>query len=152
MNYCQDLAPGLYFSGPTDLESRLETGNWVDFTDFCNACDTLHLHHVNASRTFNNIVFYLAKGSEDSVWQQIYGARYFRDQSNEYDRSFMLIGTQALADMVVRYEAGTFDDPYRRFTQRNWRVMRAVVRDELEIEFVREDCETTMKVEFIDRT
>lgn len=140
-----ELAPGLYHACTGEMTELLETGRHLDLTDFRNACTSLRISQVNGARAFSSSVFHFAQGIVDErVRSDLYWTMSWLGNNPSLDgvRQKLLIGTQDLADLVLSNDSGEFSDPDERFTRTNWRVMKSVVRDEFDIQFVRVDRET----------
>lgn len=139
-----EIAPALHLATEENLKEMLLTGEHLDFEDFQNACTTLHVDKVNASRAYSSTVQYLAR--------DIYALDSWRVLSDTLDtygnkdnraaiRRRLLLGTQAVADIVQSHLEGTFPDS-DLYTKRMLRVVRTTVMDEFDIDFVRTDRQT----------
>lgn len=124
------LAPGLYFAAPNEKPLMLDSGHYLDFQDFRNACEVIRVARVNASRTFGTLALHLAKeGPANTAWTIHPYVSWSTGYPNSTStRNQLLIATQTVADLVGGYEAGEFEDDYT-FTRMNWRVMWATLRD-----------------------
>ncbi len=146
-----ELAPGLYYATPDEVPELLETGEHLDLTDFRNACLDIGVAPQNASRTFGTTVVYLARDMGHSpTWELFYATSWISGNPNHGIRDQLLVGTQRLATLVDDHENNGFDVPPRIFTPKNWRIIRAVVRDEFEVSFERNEGETNSHFQLKD--
>lgn len=139
-----EIAPGLYLATEENLKELLDTGNHLDLKDFRNACKTLHVDNANANRAFYTTTRYLAKDVYDQDCRQVLSDAldaYGNKDNRQAIRQRLLLGTQAVADIVQSHLEGTFPDS-DLYTKRMLRVVRTTVMDEFDIAFVRTDRQT----------
>lgn len=124
------LAPGLINPSPGEMDELLQTGDYVGYIDFGNACTSLALGHAKGTRAFNSLVGHLVVGESTSLQTNIRYGLQLCFKPNEGIRTNLVVATQRITGMITEHEAGVFDDPPHVFTAAGWDIMAEVLRDE----------------------
>lgn len=127
----REIAPNLYFASPDELPQLLETGEYLDFTDYKNACAELELSSRNASPAFRATALYLGRNlSHAEFWDLSESLIWYSSNPNQGIRDQLLIGMQWASDTVRQHERGEVEP---EFSPRGWLIMGAAIHGVVEI-------------------
>ncbi len=126
------IAPHLYFATPDELEQLVDTGEYIDFTDYKNACADLQLSTRNASPAFRTTALHLGRDLDRSTYHSLDDSLgWYWGNPNQGIRDQILFDTQWVADTVLRHDRGE-NEP--AFSKRTWLIMGVALRGVVTLE------------------